>query len=94
MTLTEFLTANNSISIIGSGITAVVSLQLFFLKWLKDSFDRLSNALKDQGSQMYEWLKDHEDKDQNRHEANLARFEKINVTLAKIDNTHGRTLHN
>lgn len=83
MTFEELLVNNSSISIIGSLITAAVSLQLFFLKWLKDSFDKLSKALTLQGVQMYEWLKDHEDKDQNRHEANLARFEKINVTLAK-----------
>lgn len=83
MSIEDYFTVSNSVSIVGSLITAAVSLQLFFLKWLKDSFDKLSKALTAQGSQMYEWLKEHEDKDTERHIENLARFEKINIQLAK-----------
>lgn len=84
----QLLDVNNTVSITTTVVSVVVSLQLFFLKWLKDSFVRVGNDLRSQGTQMFEWLKDHEEKDQSRHEANLARFEQINIHLARQDKTY------
>lgn len=86
MTLEEFVSSSGFIStLISSAIAAAVSIQLWFLKWLVQSFDKLSQAIKEQGHQLHVWLMDHENKDQERHEDNLLKFEKINIQLAKLD---------
>jgi hypothetical protein len=86
VTLEEFVTSSNFISaLITSAIATAVSIQLWFLKWLVHSFDKLSLAIKEQGHQLHKWLMDHESKDQERHEDNLQKFEKINIQLAKLE---------
>ena len=86
MTMEEFILSPSFLStIVGGAITAVISLQLWFLKWFVQSFEKLATAIKDQGNRMQQWLMDHENKDQLRHIDNLQRFEDINVQLAKLE---------
>jgi hypothetical protein len=82
------ITEPGTASVVGAAITAIVSIQTLFLKWLVDRFDKLSSALKDQAASTHDWLTDHEEKDQRRHEENLYRFEKIAVALARLGSTH------
>jgi hypothetical protein len=63
--------------------TAIVTVTVSALKLLISRFDNLTKAIKDQGEHFHEWLIDHEEKDQRRHEENLKRFEVIAVSLAK-----------
>lgn len=70
--------------LVAAVITGLISLQTIFLKWLIDSFTRLREDLKYVTGSTQTWLKDHEEKDQYRHEENLKRFEIISVALAKI----------
>jgi hypothetical protein len=75
--------------IVGAVITAVVSINTMFLKWLINSFTSLKEELKVQSTSYTKWLSDHENKDQARHEENLYRFEKISVALARLGSTNG-----
>lgn len=75
--------------IVGAAITAVVSIQTLFTKWLISSFADLRKDIRSQGISTQEWLVAHEDKDGSRHEENLYRFEKISVALAKLGSTNG-----
>lgn len=70
--------------IAGAVITGLISLQTVFLKWLIDSFKGLRTDLNAQAHQTQTWLRDHEEKDQTRHEENLNRFEKIGIALARL----------
>lgn len=60
------------------GIAAVVGLGW----WLSGQFARVKNDL-------HNMLNTHEEKDQIRHEANLLRFEKISVDLARMGLLNG-----
>lgn len=95
MSFFEDLVQPGTATIVGAAITTVVSIQTLFLKWLVDRFDKLSSALKDQAASTHDWLTDHEEKDQRRHEENLYRFEKIAVALARLGSTHSthRDIH-
>ena len=88
MSIFEEIVQPGTATVVGAAITAVVSIQTLFLKWLVDRFDKLSSALKDQAASTHDWLTDHEEKDQRRHEENLYRFEKIAVALARLGSTH------
>jgi len=70
--------------IVASVITGLISVQTLFLKWLIDSFSKLREDLKYVTGNTQTWLKEHETKDQIRHEENLHRFETISVALARI----------
>jgi hypothetical protein len=84
MTLLEQLTQPGTGPIVGSIITGLISIQTLFLKWMIDSFSKLREDLKRVTGDTQSWLKDHETKDQVRHEENLHRFETISVALARI----------
>lgn len=91
MTFFESISQPGTSTIIASAITALVSIQTVFLKWLIDSFRDLRKDLQAQASTSLTWLREHEEQDQIRHEDNLKRFETISITLAKIN---GNTVHN
>jgi hypothetical protein len=63
--------------------TAAVTIIVASIKLLVNRFDNLATAIKEQGRQLHEWLMDHEEKDQQRHEDNLIRFQEIAVKLAQ-----------
>lgn len=86
--LSEFVQPGTA-TVVGAIITAGVSIQTMFLKWLVDRFDKLSESIKENGRWTSNWLTDHEEKDQHRHEENLYRFEKIAVALAKLGVDNG-----
>jgi len=87
-------------SIMTGLVTGVIggffALNTFFLKWLINSFHNLRNDIKQTFEQTKEieestreWLNHHEEKDQDRHEENLRRFEKISVALARLGSDNG-----
>lgn len=92
MTFFDELTQPGTSTIIASAITALVSIQTVFLKWLIDSFAQLRKDLATQATNTFEWLRDHEEKDQTRHEENLKRFERISIILAQSGH-NGSSLH-
>ena len=61
-----------------------MTVMIAFLKWLGDKFDKLSRAIQETNNTTQIWLRDHEEKDQERHIDNLHRFEKIAIALAKL----------
>lgn len=81
--------SQQSVSIIIALFTAGVSIQTIFIKWLVDKFDRLGTTITHSTNLTQDWLKDHEEKDHDRHIENLHRFEKISVALAKLGHTNG-----
>ena len=82
--LFDQITQPGTSTIIASAITALVSLQTVFLKWLIDSFKDFRLDLKTQALQTMQWLTEHEEKDMIRHEENLKRFETISIALAHL----------
>lgn len=92
MTFFDELTQPGTSTIIASAITALVSIQTVFLKWLIDSFAQLRKDLQTQAHNTFVWLTDHEEKDQIRHEENLKRFERISIILAQAGH-NGNALH-
>ena len=93
MSIIDEITQPGVAPLIAAVITGLISLQTIFLKWLIDSFSRLREDLKYVTGSTQMWLKDHEEKDQLRHEENLRRFETISVALARIG-TYGNSIHN
>lgn len=83
MTLEDLLQPG-TMHIAGAIITGLISIQTVFLKWLIDNFKGLRTDLNAQAHQTQSWLRDHEEKDQNRHEENLNRFERIGIALARL----------
>lgn len=78
--------------IVGAVITAAVTVNTMFLKWLIKSFSDLRDCIRGLSTEIrnlskeYQYLLDsHEEKDQARHEENLKRFESISVSLAKLE---------
>lgn len=71
--------------LVGAAITAIVSINTMFLKWLINKFDKLSEGIIDLAKTHQKQIDDHEEKDQNRHEENLKRFETIAVALTRLD---------
>lgn len=67
----------------------MVGLNTLFFRWLTSSFTALKGDIKENATTYTKWLSSHEDKDQNRHEENLRRFEKISVSLAKLGSDNG-----
>ncbi len=90
MTLFEELTQPGTGPIVGAVITGLISVQTVFLKWLIDSFSKLREDLKFVTGTTQTWLKEHETKDQMRHEENLHRFETISVALASMGTRFSR----
>lgn len=76
-------------SIVATVITGIFGFNAMFFKWLMHSFSKLRETIRSQEEATREWLYDHEDKDQSRHEENLYRFEKISVALARMGSTNG-----
>lgn len=83
MTFFDELAQPGTSTIIASAITALVSIQTLFLKWLIDSFSQFRADLRTQAETTFKWLVDHEEKDQERHLDNLKRFETISIALAR-----------
>lgn len=82
--------------VIAAAITASAALSGLFFKWLSGNFKRLEGSMDQLKSfaqhrtEMTETLlNDHEDHDQQRHEENLHRFEKISVALARLGSKNG-----
>jgi len=92
MSFLEGLLDPSAAPIVGAIITAAVTVNTMFLKWLIKSFSDLrdcirilSSEIKNLSKEYQHLLSSHEEKDQMRHEENLKRFEKISVALAKIE---------
>lgn len=75
--------------IAGACITVVVGVNGLLIRWLTASFNGLRSEIKENGQSYTKWLINHEDKDQNRHEENLHRFEQISVALARMGSSNG-----
>lgn len=88
MTFEEFFQPSVA-PIVGGAVTALVGLNGLFIRWLVKSFDGLRGDMKESANKYTTWLSEHENKDQNRHEENLYRFEKISVALARLGSTNG-----
>lgn len=73
--------------LVGAAITAIVSINTLFLRWMLDSFKGLRIDIKDLAVSHQEQIDVHEEKDQVRHEENLKRFETISVALTRLDLT-------
>lgn len=87
--LADFFTPS-VIATVGMGIFgAFTSVQLYFLRTLNTRFEILGSAIREVTAVTQNWLKDHEEKDTDRHIANLHRFEKISVALAKLGSDNG-----
>lgn len=86
MTLEEIIQPGTA-HLVGAIITGLISLQTVFLKWLIDNFKGLRSDLSFQAKTTQDWLRDHEEKDQQRHIENLNRFEKIGIAVAKLEIT-------
>lgn len=76
-------------TILAAVFTALISIQTFILNRVNTKFDKLSTAIQDTNVNTHEWLKEHEEKDAERHIENLYRFEKIAVALAKMGVVNG-----
>jgi hypothetical protein len=76
-------------SLITTLVTAFFAVNTFFFRWLMSSFSKLRDLIEEQEKEMRDWLNEHEDRDQLRHEENLHRFEKIAVALARMGSTNG-----
>ena len=72
--------------LIAATMTIFFGMVTVYFRWLIGSFDRLEVTIKDLSKATTTWLDAHELLDQTRHEQNLLRFEKINVTLARLEN--------
>lgn len=71
--------------IVGAAITAIVSINTLFLRWMLDSFKGLRGDIKDLAVSHQSQIDVHEEKDQVRHEENLKRFTTIAVALTRLD---------
>lgn len=76
-------------TIAGSVISGLIGVNIMFIKWLNNKFDKLAVEIKTQNTSFTKQVDDHEDKDQVRHEENLYRFEKIAVALARLGSDNG-----
>lgn len=75
--------------IVAAVITAAVSANMIFVKWLIQNFRDLRAELNQSYEATKRWLDVHEDHDQQRHEENLHRFEKVSVALARLGSSNG-----
>lgn len=89
MTITDF-TDPGVAPIVAAIITAAVSANTLFLKWLIQSFRDLRVEIKTSSENTIKWLDSHESQDHRRHEENLYRFEKVSVALAKLGSDNGQ----
>lgn len=85
MSFLQDITQPGVAPIVGACITAIVSLNTIFLKWLVNSFNGLRTDITDLAKSHQKQIDEHEDKDQNRHEENLKRFETIAIALTRLD---------
>ena len=88
MTFEEFIQPNIT-TIIGGLTTILVGVNSLFFRWLSTNFNELKASIKENAKDYSNWLSEHEDKDQLRHEDNLYRFEKISVALARLGSDNG-----
>jgi len=58
---------------------------MHFFRWLGRKFERLNEVVEHLGREHRTQLDIHEGRDQQRHEENLARFQEINVSLARLE---------
>ena len=79
----EFLTQQSATIFVGA-CTITLTILLAFLRWLGNRFETLSKSITETTNLTQTWLREHEEKDQDRHIENLYRFEKIAVSLAKL----------
>ena len=76
-------------TIAGSIISGLIGVNIMFIKWLNNKFDKLAVEIKTQNTTFTKQVEEHEDKDQSRHEENLYRFEKVAVALARLGSDNG-----
>lgn len=75
--------------IFASAMTISFGLVTLYFRWLTGSFKKLNLSVTDLSNTISKWLSEHEDLDQARHEQNLARFERISVSLARMGSDNG-----
>lgn len=75
--------------VLGAMITAAVTINLTFFRWLIGKFKLLDSEIHINRETVSKMLDSHESQDQRRHEENLYRFEKISVALARMGSTNG-----
>lgn len=71
--------------ILAATMTISFGTVTLYFKWLNRNFSEMNKSLKDLSNNTSRWLETHEDLDQVRHEQNLTRFEKISVSLARLE---------
>lgn len=80
-----------SATILAGLFTGLVSAQTYILNRVNHKFDKLGFAITETTTKTQDWLKEHEEKDSERHIENLSRFEKISVALARLGHYNGNT---
>jgi hypothetical protein len=80
-----------SATILAAVFTGLVSVQTFILNRVNHKFDKLGTAITETTLKTQDWLREHEEKDSERHIENLSRFEKISVALARLGHFNGNT---
>lgn len=78
-------------TILAAVFTGLISVQTFILNRVNHKFDKLGTAITETTLKTQEWLREHEEKDSERHIENLSRFEKISIALARLGHFNGNT---
>lgn len=67
-----------------------VTVNLALIRWLSSKFQHFHNIAEETRKEAFAELQKHEDKDQDRFEQILNRFEKVAVALAKLGSDNGK----
>lgn len=67
--------------LIGIGVSAALTLNLAFFRWLDKKFKSVEDTAKEVRDTTRTVLDNHEDKDQHRHEENIERFAVVETKL-------------
>lgn len=85
MNLLEQLAQPGTATIVVGCLSIIATFHMTFFKWLGKKFDTIFDKLENQGKEYRTLLDIHEGRDQQRHEENLARFEQLHVSLARLE---------
>ncbi len=72
-------------TLIVGAVSLLFTAHMHFFRWLAKKFDLLHVKIEHLGNEHRTQLDIHEGRDQQRHEENLARFQDINVALARVE---------
>ena len=72
-------------TLIVGAVSLLFTAHMHFFRWLGKRFEKLTEKIESLGTQHRTQLDIHEGRDQQRHEENLARFQEINVSLARLE---------